>query len=105
MLEAKRTVCWDRILMTVGLFCVTEEPPFLLMTLTRAGRKASHLTKDPLTQFMTCSKALPTMEQVFEVLSLFNHACYAFLKMMAKKITYCFYGQLSTQNKNKNTSA
>lgn len=53
LLEAKRTVCWDRILLTVGLLCVTEEPPFLLMSLTRAGRKASHLTKDPLTHFMT----------------------------------------------------
>jgi hypothetical protein len=42
--------------------------------------------KGPIdTLYDFCSKALPTMEQVFEVLSLFNHACYGFLKTMAKK--------------------
>lgn len=61
--------------------------------------------KGPIdTGYDFCSKALPTMQQVFEVLSLFSHACYAFLKMMAKKITYFFYGQLSMESKNKNTS-
>jgi hypothetical protein len=33
-----------------------------------------------------CSKALPTIEQDFEVDSLFSHACYGFLEKMTKKL-------------------
>lgn len=65
---------------------MAQNPPFVLMTLTRGGGKAfitSH--KGFIDQvYDFCSKALPTKQQDFEVRSLFSHACYGFFKKKKK---------------------
>lgn len=73
--------------LTEVFFCMVERPRFILMTLTRGGRRhSSCLTKVSLTEvYDFCSKELPTKERDFEVYSLFSHACYGFLKTKKTK--------------------